>query len=83
MSEREIHPSHNPEPEDGPRLYKGGRACRRCCRFVAFDGTVYRVTESGAAPCRPARLDLRAETPVVRSCPYCLNTEHGDLPCIN
>ena len=30
----EIHETHDPEPEDAPVLYKGGRACRRCGFFV-------------------------------------------------
>lgn len=51
--EREIHPSHAPEPEDGPRLYPGGRTCRRCMFFVAMEGAFPRVTDTGAKPCRP------------------------------
>lgn len=60
-TEREIHPTHDPEP-DGQRIYSaggGGRACRRCCKFVSFEGATYRITESGAAPCTPARVELR------------------------
>lgn len=51
---REIHNSHDPEP-DGQRLYSGGQACRRCGRFVAFEGAFYRVTDAGVAVCAPGR----------------------------
>lgn len=54
----EVHPSHDPEP-DGERLYPGGQACRRCCRFVAYEGAFYRVTKTGAEPCHPGRVELR------------------------
>lgn len=56
--DREIHESHDPEP-DGQRLYPGGQACRRCGRFVAFERLRYQVTASGAEPCRPVPLELR------------------------
>lgn len=57
---REIHPSHDPEP-NGVRLYSGGHTCRRCCRFVAHEGSTYKVTDAGAGPCRPASVALRKE----------------------
>ncbi len=56
--DREIHESHDPEP-DGQRLYPGGQACRRCGRFVAFERLRYQVTDSGVAPCRSVPLELR------------------------
>lgn len=58
QAERAIHPSHTPEPDDADKLYKGGVACMRCCRFVAFDNP-YRITESGVQECRPVRVELR------------------------
>jgi hypothetical protein len=51
----EIHPSHDPEP-DGTRIHVVGRACRRCCRFVEFDGPYPEVTVVGVRPCTPATL---------------------------
>jgi hypothetical protein len=59
---REIHESHDPEP-DGVRVYRGGHTCRRCCRFVAHENGRYRVTDAGAAPCRPGELELREVEP--------------------
>lgn len=59
-SDRETHPSHDPEP-DGVRLYPGGQACRRCCHFVAFEGATPRITDVGVAPCQPARIALREQ----------------------
>lgn len=56
--QRIIHETHLPEPDDAKRLCKGGRACMRCCRFVSFDNP-YRVTDSGAATCQPAKVELR------------------------
>lgn len=55
MTERAVHPSHDPEP-DGQRLYQGGQACQQCCRFVTFEGAIHSVTDAGVAPCRPGRL---------------------------
>jgi len=57
--DRDVHESHDPEP-DGQQLYPGGRACRRCGRFVAFEQPRYRVTDPGVAPCRPVKVELRA-----------------------
>ena len=62
MADLEIHASHEPEP-DGVRLYPGGQACRRCCRFVAFEGSTYRVTEAGAQRCQPAPRNLLKKDP--------------------
>lgn len=62
-AEPAIHPSHDPEPDDAPRLYASGIACRRCCRFVAFDETAAsgaRITTRGEEPCPgPALIALR------------------------
>lgn len=51
----DIHDSHRPEPA-GVRLYPGGRTCLRCCRFVAFEGAFYQVTQVGYRPCVPGVL---------------------------
>jgi hypothetical protein len=56
--DREVHESHDPEP-DGVRLYQGGQACRRCLRFVSFEGVAYQVTDAGVAPCQRATLPSR------------------------
>lgn len=56
---REIHPTHDPEPPDVSHIYTQGVACRRCCWFVAFETPTYRVTDRGAAPCKPTRVELR------------------------
>jgi hypothetical protein len=59
----EIHSTHDPEPDDAPRLYASGIACRRCCWFVAFDDTAAsgaRITKRGEDPCPgPTRISLR------------------------
>ncbi len=59
----EIHGTHDPEP-DGERLYRGGHTCRRCCRFVAFEGALYTVADAGIAPCRPGKVELRNGQPI-------------------
>jgi hypothetical protein len=56
--EDEVHDSHDPESDDN-RVYLGGRACRRCCKFVAFEGSTYRVTNTGMAPCARGELAVR------------------------
>ncbi len=60
---REIHASHDPEPE-GERLSAGSIICRRCCHFLAFTGTSPMVTRRGVEPCHPTRLDLRSGQPL-------------------
>lgn len=55
VADVDIHETHQPEP-DGVRIYQGGRACQRCCRFVAFEGAFYQVTQAGYRPCVPGVL---------------------------
>lgn len=66
-----IHASHDPEP-DGDRLYRGGHTCRRCCRFVAFETSLYTVTDAGVAECRRGKIELRNGQPL-----RWMRVEHG------
>lgn len=53
MITREIHPTHDPEP-DQQRAYRNATLCRTCGWFITFDephGAPARITKHGVEPC--------------------------------